>query len=104
MAQITANFNDRDSANLSLMRLRRSGIDFFLMGLTSTSNQNKDALTNGISYPLCFGLSNSISSAGLNANIATDRTEMKLSVKSSQIEKTWDILRETGATDIHSKN
>ncbi len=103
MAQITANFNDRDSANLSLMRMRRSGIDFYLMGLTNLNPQNNE-LSNNITYPMCFGLSGKMSTVGLNSLNNPEKTQMKLSVKSAQIEKAWDILRETGATDIHSKN
>ena len=54
MAKITANFSDRDSANLSLMRLRRGGVDFDLMSLTSTPNPDSS-----VSHAVCLsGMSN----------------------------------------------
>lgn len=98
MAQITANFSDRDSANLTLMRLRRSGIDFDLVRLSS--QPGSQAVSSGSFY-----LSRSTPLEALGA-IPADSipTQMQLSVKASHLEKAWDVLRSTGAKDIRSRN
>lgn len=106
MAQITANFNDRDSANLTLMRLRRGGIDFDLVSLKTSASLNSTSITNGISYPICFGM-NSLSAANGSQNVAAPEanpTEMQISVKSGHLQQAWDVLRSTGARDIRSRN
>ena len=107
MAKITANFSDRDSANLSLMRLRRGGVDFDLMSLTSTPNPDSS-----VSHAVCLsGMSNLTSAETITcpqykADVTADDkpTEMVLSVKASHLEKAWDVLRSTGAQNISSKN
>ncbi|MGE4353082.1 MAG: hypothetical protein AB7D36_03230 [Oscillospiraceae bacterium] len=111
MAQITANYNDRDSANLALMRLRRGGIDFDLVSLNTNKEKNNGELQPGISYPLCFGLNNSIPTASITCPQSREDvypdgnpTEMQISVKSSQLQQAWDVLRNTGANDIRSRN
>lgn len=109
MAKITANFSDRDSANLTLMRLRRTGIDFDLINLT-TPTQKRNELNAGISYPICFGMGTSIPTAsitvdqGKSSSSSSDPTEMQISVKSSHLQQAWDVLRSTGANDIRSRN
>ena len=107
MAQITANFSDRDSANLSLMRLRRSGVDFDLLSLVSQPNP-----ANSISQATCgIYLSNmtpmeSITCPQRKEDVTADDkpTQMVLSVKASHLEKAWDVLRGTGAKNISSKS
>ena len=111
MAQITANFNDRDSANLSLMRLRRGGIEFDLVSLNTPSNKEKTDLSSGITYPINFGLQNNIPTASITCpqtreDVYPDGnpTEMQISVKASHLEQAWDVLRNAGAKDIRSRN
>ncbi len=85
MARITAHFPDRDSASLTLLRLRRSGVDFDLVSLTDTAAQSPETF------------------AALNrATAVTAPTQLQLSVKASHLERAWDVLRDTGAQDIHS--
>ena len=107
MAQITANFPDRDSANLTLMRLRRSGIDFDLVHLSSTPQRD-----NSLSQASCsLYLSNvtpmeSITCPQSRDDVTAENrpAQMQLSVKSSHLEKAWDVLRSTGARDISSRS
>jgi len=107
MAKITANFSDRNSANLSLMRLRRGGVDFDLVSLASQPNPD-----NSVSHAVCIsGLSNLTSAETITCPqskedvTADDKpTEMVLSVKASHLEKAWDVLRSTGAQNISSRN
>ena len=107
MAQITANFSDRDSANLTLMRLRRSGVDFDLVSLSSQPQPD-----NSISHASCsMSLSSLTSAEGMTcpqsrADVTADGrpTQMQLSVKSSHLEKAWDVLRSTGAQNISSRS
>ena len=107
MAKITAHFTDRNSANLTLMRLRRSGVDFDLISLESQPNRD-----NSVSHAVCLsGMSNltgmeTITCPQSKEDVTADDkpTCMELSVKSSHLEKAWDVLRSTGAMDISSKS
>ncbi|MGI6028544.1 MAG: hypothetical protein ACOX81_03950 [Candidatus Heteroscillospira sp.] len=105
MAKITANFSDRDSANLTLMRLRRTGVDFDLLKLTSRPAEGQSTTAS-----LLFGMNatpaETITCPQRREDVTQDAlpTEMQLSVKSSHLEKAWDVLRSTGAKNIQSRN
>ena len=97
MARIRAEFSDRDSANLTLLRLRRSGIDFDLLSLSTPKGVAEDVLPGG------FAATASIT-CPQDRSVAEPMTELSLSVKQSQLEKAWDVLRSTGAREIRSRS
>ena len=97
MARICAGFSDRDSANLTLLRLRRSGIDFELIGLSTPQSAAEDVLPGGFAATAGVARPQERSSA-------EPMTELSLSVKQSQLQKAWDVLRSTGAREIRSRN
>jgi len=85
MARITAHFPDRDSAGQSLLRLRRSGVDFDLIRLTDAAERAPEAF------------------AALNrATAVAAPARLELSVKASHLERAWDVLRAAGAQNIRS--
>lgn len=107
MAQITANFSDRDSANLALMRLRRGGIDFSLIKMTTKADEGAPQSTQ--SYPICFGKIGGIATTSITCPQSKgsvypedNKTEMKISVKANQLHKAEEIMQNAGAYEISS--
>ena len=95
MAKVTAFFSERDSASLTLLRLRRSGVDFDLIALKSRPESAEPVLPGGFA-----ATANSLAQPEGRSEAST---ELELSVRQSQLQRAWDIMRSTGAKEIRSR-
>lgn len=116
MSKLTAKFDDRDSADLALMRLRRHGIDFKVEKLDF---QAKHADTDfpgsmvNVVYPYGIGSAEPVGSSHISSlpnvgaralfsrnELPTSHATLHLDVRGTQLGRAQEIIRLAGGRNV----
>lgn len=108
---VTARFEDRDSADLALMRLRRSGVSYEYGGLLTSGGERK--VTAQVFSPYSPTMTNSLGSSDfffpqIGSRAIFSREDslpkgdviLKISVSGEDISRARDVLRSCGGYGI----